>query len=72
MWNWNDFLWPLIVITSSDKYVLPVGLAVFVNDHGTQYGLTMAGATLAILPVLILFLLMQRHIIQGITLTGLK
>jgi multiple sugar transport system permease protein len=72
MWNWNDFLWPLIVISSPEKYVLPVGLAVFVNDVGTQYGVTMAGATLAIVPVLIIFLLMQRHIIQGITLTGLK
>jgi multiple sugar transport system permease protein len=72
MWNWNDFLWPLIVITSSEKYVLPVGLAGFVSEHGTQYGLTMAGAALAIVPVLVIFLLMQRHIIEGITLTGLK
>ncbi len=72
MWNWNDFLWPLIVISSPEKYVLPVGLAVFVSEVGTQYALTMAGATLAIVPVLVIFLLMQRYIIQGITLTGLK
>jgi len=72
MWNWNDFLWPLIVISSTNKYVLPVGLAVFVAEHGTQYGLTMAGASLAIVPVVILFLLTQRHIVQGITLTGMK
>jgi multiple sugar transport system permease protein len=72
MWNWNDFLWPLIVITTSDKYVLPVGLALFVSEFGTQYGLTMAGASLAIIPVLVVFMAMQRYIVQGITLTGFK
>lgn len=72
MWNWNDFLWPLIVLTSSEKYVLPLGLAVFVAEFGTQHGLVMAGASLAIIPVLIIFLFMQRYIIEGITLTGLK
>ncbi|MEZ4869695.1 MAG: carbohydrate ABC transporter permease [Caldilineaceae bacterium] len=72
MWNWNDFLWPLIVLTSSEKYVLPLGLAVFVAEFGTQHGLIMAGASLAIIPVLMIFLLMQRYIIEGITLTGLK
>ncbi|MEM7134251.1 MAG: carbohydrate ABC transporter permease [Chloroflexota bacterium] len=72
MWNWNDFLWPLIVLTSSDKYVLPLGLAVFVAEFGTQHGLIMAGASLAVIPVLIIFLFMQRFIIEGITLTGLK
>jgi multiple sugar transport system permease protein len=72
MWNWNDFLWPLIVITTSNKYVLPVGLALFVSEFGTQYGLTMAGASLAIIPVLLVFMAMQRYIVQGITLTGFK
>lgn len=72
MWNWNDFLWPLIVITTSDKYVLSVGLAVFVSEFGTQYGLIMAGASLAIVPVLLVFVTMQRHIVQGIALTGFK
>lgn len=55
MRNWNDFLWPLIVITSSDKYVLPLGLAVFVAEFGTQHGLVMAGASLA--PILVIFLI---------------
>jgi multiple sugar transport system permease protein len=72
MWNWNDFLWPLIVLTTSNKYVLSVGLAVFVSEFGTQYGLIMAGASLAIIPVLAVFVAMQRHIIQGIALTGFK
>lgn len=72
MWNWNDFLWPLIVITSSDKYVLSVGLAVFVSEVFSQHGVVMAGATLAILPVLAIFVAMQHYIIEGIALTGLK
>jgi multiple sugar transport system permease protein len=72
MWNWNDFLWPLIVLTTSDKYLLPVGLSVFVSEFGTQYGLIMAGASLAIVPVLLVFVAMQRYIIEGIALTGFK
>jgi multiple sugar transport system permease protein len=72
MWNWNDFLWPLIVLTTSDKYLLPLGLALFVSEFGTQYGLLMAGASLAIVPVLVVFVAMQRYIIEGIALTGFK
>jgi multiple sugar transport system permease protein len=72
MWNWNDFLWPLIVLTTSDKYLLPLGLAVFVSEFGTQHGLIMAGASLAIIPVLLVFVTMQRYIIEGIALTGFK
>jgi len=72
MWNWNDFLWPLIVITTSAKAMLPVALAGFVAEHGTDYGLVMAGATMAVIPVLVVFLLLQRYVVQGIALTGLK
>jgi multiple sugar transport system permease protein len=72
MWNWNDFLWPLIVITSEEKMMLPVALSSFVTQHGTDYGLVMAGATLAVLPVLIVFIFLQRYVVQGIALTGLK
>lgn len=72
MWNWNDFLWPLIVISSKQRAMLPVALAGFVEQHGTDYGLVMAGATLAVLPVLIIFIVLQRYVVQGIALTGLK
>jgi multiple sugar transport system permease protein len=72
MWNWNDFLWPLIVITSGEKQMLPVALSSFVTEHGTDYGLVMAGATLAVMPVLIVFLFLQRYVVQGIALTGFK
>lgn len=72
MWNWNDFLWPLIVITSSSKYVLPVGLAVLTAERLSQHGLMMAAASLAIIPVLAVFTMAQSYIVEGITLTGLK
>ena len=72
MWNWNDFLWPLVVISDSDKYLIAVGLATFVSEYASQYGVIMAGASLAIIPILIIFLAVQRFIIEGIVLTGLK
>jgi len=72
MWNWNDFLWPLIVISSQEKMMLPVALSSFVAEHGTDYGLIMAGAVMASLPVIIVFVIFQRYVVQGISLTGLK
>ena len=72
MWNWNDFLWPLVVISSHDKYVITVGLATFVGEFWNQYGVIMAGASLAIVPILALFIAVQRFIIEGVVLTGLK
>jgi multiple sugar transport system permease protein len=72
MWMWNDFTWPLIVITESAKYLLPVGLAVFVSEFQTQHGIIMAGATIAIVPVLAVFVAMQRYIVEGVALTGMK
>ena len=72
MWNWNDFLWPLVVISDHDKYVITVGLATFVGEFWNQYGVVMAGASLAIIPILALFIAVQRFIIEGVVLTGLK
>ncbi len=72
MWNWNDFLWPLVVISDHDKYVITVGLATFVGEFWNQYGVIMAGASLAIIPILALFIAVQRFIIEGVVLTGLK
>jgi multiple sugar transport system permease protein len=70
--SWNDFLGPLVFLDSVDKYTLPVGIALFQTSYYAQYGLTLAASVLCTLPVLIAFLLFQRHIIQGIALTGLK
>jgi multiple sugar transport system permease protein len=70
--SWNDFLGPLVFLDSIDRYTLPVGIALFQSSYSSEYGLTLAASTLATVPVLIAFLLFQRHIIQGIALSGLK
>lgn len=70
--NWNAYLWPVIVITKYRLYTLPVGLSTFSSDAGSEWGLIMTGATMATVPVLIVFLFFQRQIIEGINLTGMK
>ncbi|GAA3656520.1 carbohydrate ABC transporter permease [Microbacterium marinilacus] len=71
--SWNNFLWPLVVATSEDRYTLPVALALYsVGQNAAQYGLMMAGAVIVVVPVLVVFVLLQRHFIQGIALTGIK
>lgn len=72
MWQWDNFLWPLIVLQSNKTFTLPLGLAFFAQQYWTDYGLVMAGATVSVIPVLIVFLFMQRKFIKGITMTGLK
>ncbi|WP_402463644.1 carbohydrate ABC transporter permease [Isoptericola aurantiacus] len=71
--SWNNFLWPLVAVQSADMYTLPVALALYSTGQNTvQYGLLMAGATVIVLPILVVFLLLQRHIVQGVSTTGLK
>lgn len=71
--SWNNFLWPLVVATSEDKYTLPVALALYaVGQNATKYGLLLAGSVVVVLPVLAVFLLLQRQIMQGIASTGIK
>jgi multiple sugar transport system permease protein len=71
--SWNNFLWPLVVATTDDKYTLPVALALFsVGRHRADFGLLLAGAAVVVLPVLIVFLVLQRHFMRGIATTGLK
>jgi multiple sugar transport system permease protein len=70
--NWNAYLWPLIVIESADLRTLPVGMAFFAGEFDKYWELIMAGATVSALPLIIVFLFLQRHIIKGITLTGMK
>ncbi|HMO87150.1 MAG TPA: carbohydrate ABC transporter permease, partial [Lacipirellulaceae bacterium] len=69
---WNDFMWPLIVLTSNDKYTLPVALAILSGEHVQDAELMMAGSLLTILPALGLFLVLQRQLIGGIMLGGVK
>lgn len=71
--SWNDFLWPLLIVGNDPlKQTLPVGLARLQGAYTFQYGQLMAGAVFTALPVLILYLLLQRYIIQSVAATGLK
>ena len=72
LYAWNDFLWPLIVIQSTKMNVLAVGVSFFQDQNTTNFPLTMAASSMAIVPVLFVFALAQRHFVEGITLTGLK
>ncbi|HEY0420455.1 MAG TPA: carbohydrate ABC transporter permease, partial [Acetobacteraceae bacterium] len=70
--NWTAFLWPLIVTTSADLYTVPVGLASLSGEFGTDWEMIMTGSSIATLPTLLVFLLLQRHIVHGVMLAGLK
>lgn len=65
--TWNDFMWPLIVLSDDRKYTLPVALAGLVGEHAQDVELMMAGAVITVLPVLILFLFLQRYYVEGVT-----
>ena len=71
--SWNNFLWPLVVAQTEDKFTLPVALALYaVGQNATQYGLLLAGAVVVVIPVIAVFLALQRYIMQGIAMTGIK
>ena len=70
--NWNAFLWPLIVTSTRQAMTLPVGMLFFSNETSRNWELVMTGATLSVLPLMIVFLFFQRYIIRGIQITGLK
>lgn len=65
--TWNDFMWPLIVLSDDRRYTLPVALAGLVGEHSQDVELMMAGAVITVLPVLILFLMLQRYYVEGVT-----
>ena len=71
--SWNNFLWPLGVAQQEKTYTLPVALALYsTGQNSTQYGLLLAGATVVVVPVLAVFLVFQRRVIEGIATTGIK
>ncbi|MEU6254503.1 carbohydrate ABC transporter permease [Streptomyces sp. NPDC047043] len=74
LYSWNNFIWPLIVAQSMSTYTLPVGLAATSQAaaHVTDYGLMLAGAIVVMLPVLVLFLFLQRYFVQGVAGTGMR
>lgn len=72
MGAWNDFMWPLIVLTDDSKYTLPVAVAGLVGEHALDIELMMAGAVVTVLPVLVMFLALQRYYIAGIMAGSVK
>lgn len=72
IWRWNDFLWPLIVAQDERLYTLPVALARFAGQQVVPFNLVLAMSVLTIVPVVVIFLFLQRHILTGIAQTGLK
>ncbi len=69
---WNDFMWPLIVISSPEKMTLTVGLAAFQDFYTSYFSFLMCGALISVIPILVIFLFSQKYFVQGITLTGMK
>ncbi|MCK4297580.1 MAG: carbohydrate ABC transporter permease [Candidatus Marinimicrobia bacterium] len=72
MGSWNDFLWPLIVMTRDSMYTLPVALANLMGEHAQDIELMMAGSVLTILPVLVVFMALQKYYIKGIMMGSVK
>jgi len=72
MGAWNDFMWPLIVLTDDRKYTLPVAIANLIGEHAQDIELMTAGSVLTVLPVLLLFLALQKTYVEGITMGGVK
>lgn len=72
MYNWNDLLWPLIVNQDQAHQTLPSGLALFMGQHVVEYGLLMAASVMALVPVVLFFLLIQRRFIEGVATSGMK
>ena len=70
--SWNDFLWPLVIVQSDRMRTIQLGLTLFQSQHSVEWGVLMAGTTLATAPTVALFLFAQRYFVQGIALTGIK
>lgn len=70
--SWDAFFWPLIVAPSPEKRVVQVAIATFTTEVQTQWGLTFAASTLATVPIMLLFLLLQRYYVQGVVMSGMK
>lgn len=70
--SWNNFLWPLLVLRSEDKYTLPIGLNTLITPYGNNYDLLIVGSVFSILPIFILFMYFQKYFIEGMTAGAVK
>ena len=72
MASWNSFLWPLIVTSAPDLMTLPVGLSALQGRYETAWNVVMAGATVSVIPILVIYALAQRHVVRGVAFSGIK
>ena len=70
--TWNDFLGPLIYLTTESKKTLQLGLRMFISQFGSEYGLIMAASVLSLIPVLVVFLSLQKYFVEGVAASGVK
>jgi multiple sugar transport system permease protein len=70
--GWNSFLWPLIIANDENLYTLSVGLSLLKGQYGGNYALQMAGSTFMVIPIVVIFIIFQKHIIDGYTISGMK
>lgn len=70
--TWNDYLGPLIYLKTQEKKTIQLGLKMFISQYSSDYGLIMAGSVLSLIPVLIVFLILQKYFVEGVASTGLK
>jgi len=72
MWTWNEFFWPLVVVNSPKMRVVTMGLMSFTNIYFIEYNLLTAAAVISILPILVVFLTLQKWVVRGVVMSGLK
>lgn len=72
LWSWNELMWPLVVLNSNSKMTLPVGIATMANANFTEIPMQMAGATMAVLPMIVLFIILQKRFIEGLAFSATK
>ncbi|WP_096187988.1 carbohydrate ABC transporter permease [Evansella halocellulosilytica] len=70
--SWNNFLWPLVVLRSSDMFTLPIGLATLLTPYGNNYDILLSGSVMTIVPIVLLFIFFQRYFVAGLTVGGVK
>jgi len=70
--RWNEFLWPMLILRTQDKYLIQLGLARFTTQYTSSTHLMMTGATISVIPLLVVFLVAQRYFVRGVILSGLK
>jgi multiple sugar transport system permease protein len=72
MYNWNDFLWPLVITSTTEMRTLPAGLTLFMGQYVIEHAVLMAGALISLAPLAIAFLFAQKYFVQGVVMSGLK